>query len=365
MINRHTPMVALALAACACAGSAMAQSTTSVNILGVLDVGMQRTSNAQGAPLNRVETRHEPSHLTFTGTENLGGGMQARFVLGMSIAVDTGNSPSGFNRETYVALGSTQWGTVQVGRQYDTIVDLVAVDPPRFNSVNAVHLGNWDRTAGAYLNNSIKYRTPNLGGFTATMMVTLKEDATSATNIGKANGFSANYISGPLRLSAAYLRIDGASHRPLNDTGRSDLFGGTYATTAASVITDDRIGGFGAYYDVAGWRALGEVTQTRLTAPNGRREQLRTVSVGAVKDPNSIGFRPGFGVNYSTMAGSRWTSVFGVLDYYLSKRTDVYVRVVAQQAGSGPANQRAALFLEGPSSDRKQNVVGAGITHRF
>lgn len=352
----------VALAALACAGGAFAQSN--VTISGTLDVGVQHTTNVQGVTLNRLETRHEPSHITFSGAEDLGGGMQARFVLGMSVAVDSGNNAGGFNRESYVALGSNQWGSVQLGRQYDTIVDLVGVDAPRFNSVNAVHLGNWDRTAGSYINNVVKYRTPNLGGFTGTLMYSFKEDGTSATNTGKSVGAAGTYVSGPLRVSAAYLRMDGVSHRPLNDTGRTNLFGATFATPAAAIVTNDRVAGAGAYYDLAGWRALGEFTSTRLTAPTGRSETLRTTAVGVVKDPNSIGFRPGVGVNYSSMAGSHWTTVYGILDYYLSKRTDVYLRVVSQKA-TGAGNQRAALFLEGASSSRKQTVIGTGITHRF
>jgi predicted porin len=353
----------VALAALACTGSAFAQSN--VTISGVLDVGVQHNTNVGGGTLDRVETRHEPSHLTFSGTEDLGGGMFARFVLGMSVALDTGNNTGGFNRESYVALGSNQWGALQLGRQYDTIVDLVGVDAPRFNSVTAVHLGNWDRTAGAYVNNVVKYRTPNLGGFTGTLMYSPKEDGTSNTNSGASAGAAGTYVSGPLRLSAAYLRLDGGTHRPLNDTGRANLFGATFATTAATVVTDDRIAGLGAYYDFPGWRALGEFTRTKLTAPTGRSESLRTVALGVVKDPNTIGFRPGVGVNYSSMSGSHWTTFYGILDYYLSKRTDVYLRVVSQRATGGPTNQRAALFLESASSDRKQTVIGAGITHRF
>jgi predicted porin len=355
--------VALA-AALVCAGTASAQS--SVVVSGVLDVGVQQNSNVQGGRLRRVETRHEPSHLTFSGTEDLGGGLQARFVLGMSIALDTGASTN-WSRETYVSLGSNQWGTIRLGRQYDTILDLVGVDPPRFNSVNAVHLGNWDRTAGSYINNVVKYRTPTWGGFTGTLMVSPKEDGTSATNTGKSVGAAATYITGPFRFSAAYLDIQGASHRPFNDVGRTTLFGSTFAATTSALVTNDKITGAGMYYDFAGMRALGQYTRTRLTAAatTGRSETLSTTSLGLVMNPTGTGFRPSMGVNSSSMDGTRWTAIFGILDYYFSPRTDIYFRALTQKATGGPATQRAAMFLEGPSGDRKQTLMGAGITHRF
>lgn len=351
----------VATAAMACAAGAWAQS--SVTISGTLDVGYHWNSNAAAGGVSRVETRHEPSFVRFSGVEDLGGGLQARFALDMGVQVDSGSS-TGFSRESSVGLSSSRWGSITLGRQYDTMIDLVGVDPPRFNSVTAVHVGNWDRSAGNFLNNMIKYRTPNLGGFIGTVMYSPKEDGSSATNSGKSSGASGTYISGPLRVSAAVLRIEGLTHRPLNETGRSSLFGANFATTAASIVTKDTIGGIGAYYDVSGWRVLGEITRAKLEAPNGRTETYRTVAAGVVKTPNTLGLRPGVGMNYTALSDSRYTSAYAILDYYFSRRTDAYIRVITQRA-KGPAGQRAALYLEGPSSKDSQTVVGIGVTHRF
>jgi predicted porin len=140
------------------------------------------------------------------------------------------------------------------------------------------------------------------------------------------------------------------AHRPFNDLGRQTLFGATFATTAANVITDDKIAGIGAYYDVGPVRVLSRYTTTESTAVASQRsERLNTFSVGAVRIPNVLGLRPGIGVNYSSLGDSKWVPVYGILGYYLSKRTDVYLRVVSQGA-SGPAGQVATNFLEGPSS---------------
>lgn len=345
-----------------CSGTALAQGQVSMS--GTLDAGYHQNTNVQGKGLKRLESRHEPSFLRFSGFEDLGGGWQARFALDMSVQVDSGAS-NVWGREASVGLSSRDWGSITLGRQYDTMIDLVGVDPPRFNSVTAVHVGNWDRSAGNFLNNMVKYRTPSLGGLTGTVMYSPAEDGSSSTNSGKSMGAAATYVSGPLRVSAALLRIDGLTHRPLNEVGRSNAFGARFASTGASIVTNDTIGGIGAYYDLPGWRVLGEVTRAKLEAvTTGKRETYRTIAAGVVKSPNEIGFRPGVGVSYSAVSDSRYTSVYAILDYYFTRRTDAYVRVVSQRA-TGPAGQRAALYLEGPSSDSRQTVIGVGVTHRF
>jgi hypothetical protein len=70
-----------------------------------------------------------------------------------------------FNRTSIFGLSDKKWGTLTFGRQYDTLFDLVVVDPPRFNSVTAVHVGNWDRKSDVCVNNSIKYRSPKIAFF--------------------------------------------------------------------------------------------------------------------------------------------------------------------------------------------------------
>jgi outer membrane protein OmpU len=337
-------------------------SQGSVSIYGVLDIGTAYNSNIGGGSRKKVETRHEPSYWGLRGREDLGGGLAAIYQMEQSIAVDTGVA-NGFSRQALVGLSSTRYGTLTIGRQYDTIVDLVAVDPPRFNSVTGVHVGNYDRTAGVYVNNVIKYRSPTLDGVNGSLMYSPQEDGSSATNSGKSVGASLNYIQGPLRVSMAYLKIEGLTLRPFGDTGIDRLFGVSYANQATkTVLSNNTVLGLGAYYDIAGWRVLGQHTNTRLEAL-GRTEKMRTTALGFTRDPNDVGLRPGAGFNHTRMAGSTWNTAYGILDYYLSKRTDVYLRVLHQRASG--TNQVAALYLEGPSSKSTQTVVGLGVTHRF
>lgn len=354
-----------AVVAIGCAAAvAPAAAQSSVTISGSLDVGVNINNNAAGQRLVRLEQRHEPATLGFRGREDMGGGLTALFELVGSVAADSGTF-NAWDKQAVVGLSDTRWGTLTLGRNSDTISDLVPMDPPRYNSVTGVHVGNLDRTAGNYLNNSIRYRTPMVAGFWGNLLYSLKEDGTSTTNTRPSRGANLNYQQGPLRVTAAYLDVRGVSIRPYNALGIATLFGNSYAgNTTASIVVDQRIAGIGAYYDVGGVRLLGEATEVRLKVADKPTESLRTVALGVARDPAAgIGWRPAIGADYSTLNDSRWAKVYGILDYYISRRTDVYLRVISQQA-SGP-NQKAALYLEGPSASNRQTVTGFGMTTRF
>ncbi len=60
------------------------------------------------------------------GTEDLGGGLKAIFVLENGFNVFNGTLGQGgdeLGRQAYVGLPTTQFGTVTLGRQYDSVVD--------------------------------------------------------------------------------------------------------------------------------------------------------------------------------------------------------------------------------------------------
>ncbi|SFV11234.1 porin [Pseudoduganella namucuonensis] len=153
------------------ASSAMAQS--SVAVYGVLDSGVVYTtnSNAAGDAVVKVPslTGSVPSRLGFRGTEDLGGGLQAVFVLENGIGVDTGTAGQGgrlFGRQAYVGLKGA-YGTLMLGRQINmtflasvksdvlgpNLFSMSSIDPyiPNARSDNAIgYLGAFsDFTVGA------------------------------------------------------------------------------------------------------------------------------------------------------------------------------------------------------------------------
>lgn len=108
------------------AGVAHAQS--SVTLYGIIDEGFNVNTNAGGKHLyNLTSGVLQGSRFGLRGTEDLGGGLKAIFVLENGFDVNSGKLGQGglmFGRQAYVGL-SSQFGTVTLGRQYDSVVDYV------------------------------------------------------------------------------------------------------------------------------------------------------------------------------------------------------------------------------------------------
>src|ERR1700712_516811 len=107
------------------AGAAQAQS--SVTLYGIIDAGFVYNNNQAGQKLYSLNSGNlQGSRWGLRGTEDLGGGLKAIFVLENGFDVNTGKlGQSGleFGRSAYVGLSSAQFGTVTLGRQYDSVVD--------------------------------------------------------------------------------------------------------------------------------------------------------------------------------------------------------------------------------------------------
>jgi predicted porin len=111
----------MAILGCMAAQQSMAQSQ--VTIYGLVDTGVVYTTNstAAGNAIFKIPggTGSLPSRIGFKGTEDLGGGLQALFVLESGFAPDTGSLGQGnrlFGRQAFVGLKNS-YGTVMLGRQ--------------------------------------------------------------------------------------------------------------------------------------------------------------------------------------------------------------------------------------------------------
>jgi predicted porin len=159
-------LIALAVAGLV---SAPAFAQSNVTIYGIVDMGyVYRGDNVD----DDVKTRNgidsgvaNGSRLGFKGTEDLGNGLKAGFVLEQGILADTGNSAQGgrtFGRQSYASLGGN-FGTVALGRQY----------APQFllaDSVDPFSTGNMGAVNNIYgidvrLDNLAAYVSPTWGGF--------------------------------------------------------------------------------------------------------------------------------------------------------------------------------------------------------
>src|SRR5574338_760341 len=158
-------LIALAVAGLV---SVPAFAQSNVTIYGIVDMGYAyRGDNVVDGVKNRNGIDSgiaNGSRLGFKGTEDLGNGMKAGFVLEQGILADTGSSAQGrtFGRQSFAYLGGN-FGTVGLGRQYaPQFVLLDSLDPFGTGHVGA---SNNIYAIEVRLDNLVSYTSPSWNGF--------------------------------------------------------------------------------------------------------------------------------------------------------------------------------------------------------
>ena len=107
------------------------------------------------------------------GTEDLGGGLKAIFVLENGFNSGNGTIGQGgaiFGRQAYVGLSQSQYGTVTFGRQYSFSTDILGSNySTGGNTVAgnyAYHVNDLDQLTSSRINNAVKFQSANYSGFT-------------------------------------------------------------------------------------------------------------------------------------------------------------------------------------------------------
>src|SRR6201996_94865 len=201
----------LALAALgAFAGVAHAQS--SVTLYGIIDEGFNINTNSGGKHLYNLSSGVlQGSRFGMRGTEDLGGGLKAVFVLENGFDVNSGKLGQGgdmFGRQAYVGL-SSPFGTVTLGRQYDSVVDYVGPLEvgDQWGGYIAAHPDDLDNFNNANrVNNAIKFTSANYAGLTFGGLYSLGGIA-GQTGRNQIWSGGVGYSNGPLVLGAGYLNV--------------------------------------------------------------------------------------------------------------------------------------------------------------
>ncbi len=153
--------------------AANAHAQSSVTLYGVIDEGIDYVNNSGGHSLWRMRDGTYDgvygSRWGLKGSEDLGGGLSAIFKLEAGFSTENGQSRQGgrlFGRQAYVGLSDTRFGTVTLGRQYDSVVDyLQPVTAPGQLAGPLVHAGDIDNTDNSFrVDNSVKYASPKKAG---------------------------------------------------------------------------------------------------------------------------------------------------------------------------------------------------------
>lgn len=336
----------VALAALAVVGAASAQST--VTIYGRLDAGYSNNvttatttagvstdTRAHGINNNGLAT----SYWGMKGSEDLGGGLRANFNLETSVGIDTGADGGSFDRISTLGV-SGNFGSVMVGRFY-TPMFLTTLASDVFGAGGAYTVNLF--TDGVRSSDAFWYTTPNMGGFSATLMLGRNDTGTTAAAATTgATGLSASYAAGPLFVGAALSKTEstvgvvnaentGSALTATYNFGPAKLFAGhirgkTTADTTISTFT--------------------EQTETNLgvSVPMGAATFMLAYGRNT-KDVTTLG----------SVAGQTGTDVVAGVTYDLSKRTALYFK-------TGRVNSLDNTTL---LAGTKTSITSLGMRHLF
>lgn len=354
----------------------------SVTLYGIVDDGLTYVNNAgkAGAIVSMVSGVLQGSRWGVKGTEDLGGGLKTIFQLESGFNTNTGalgGGGLGFSRLSYVGLSSDKFGTVTVGRQYDTIQDYL--QPTTMNGnwgADFSHAGDIDNSDNSFfINNAIKYNSINYSGLQFEALYALGGKAGSATANSTVAG-GVGYTNGPIYLTAVYE----SAKNPATQFPGGNFVGNQVTPSANGPFgyvgnpANMQVIGVGGTYAI-GKAMLGlDYTNTRFGSANGTNSSVlfdnyelwgqyavspaTTLSAGytftAVK------------VNYLASSNRPKYNQFNVMaDYRLSKRTDIYFMGVYEKASGGAYADIFDGWPAGQSTTTNQVLTRIGIRTKF
>lgn len=379
----------VALAALAVVGAASAQST--VTMYGLVDMGIATLKDSNSLGQANVDTvkngvqqgTMSNSRIGFKGTEDLGGGLKANFVLEYAVNPDEKTTTMD-NRLGTVGL-SGNFGALTVGRQYTPYHNVQAA-MDLLGNLNATpgYVVNAHNFNGGRASNSVNYTSPTFSGFTGALQVSAGPTAsgTESANVagksadGKGYGLSGIYAAGPLVAGVAYNSITAPTSQVAGIagiTGGANLVGfgttaavaagvsaagaATAAVAATDVSTEVKVWAAGASYDfnvVKASLAYSALTDTKLVGPEVTSKGYN-FSIAAPFGATTVAANLGRATVKKDAGIDATTTGYQLLaSYALSKRTNAY-------ATYGSDKTTAA----GVTGEVKRTSTAVGIRHAF
>ena len=397
--------------------SSLALAQSSVNLYGIVDVGLTSTSGLRdGTARQLVSGIMEGSRFGVRGDEDLGGGYRALFTLEHRLELDNGsisNRPvtgsqlpdrasqaaflglplafqpvvdavaGNIGSTVGVNLGGTFWdrqaylgfvtpvGGILAGRQYTPAYEVVATfDTMRTESaLSAGQVGSIPASVDIRANNSLAYRI-RLGGFSAALMVTATEGSTTT---GRLIGMNAIYKGGRFSVGLGHNeRENELGQKSLRSTvlgGTLDLGPGRISALVGQVQDDNP----------TGLSSIGALVAPQVGAANA--VLIQDAFIDALRQDAQlmhIGYRIVSGAHTVSAAYSLYddrrdanadTASYGVAyTYSLSKRTDLNAVLTRfDNSGLGQAAPGGAGYLGGvtASADTDSTSIALGLRHRF
>ena len=336
---------------CCAAAAITAHAQSSVQIYGVMDVFAGQIKNTGGGlAATRTTEVVNPGGMTtsfvgFRGTEDLGGGLGAVFALESFIRADTGqigrNDADPFwGRLAVVGLESSTWGTVTLGRHV-TPYSLATTNFTPFAgsttlSTSFANVFRNNLQGDTRFNNSVRYRSPNMKGFTVDAVWSLGREIDQGPDFHRDRAFD-----GTLRYTSAnWSVITGTRQINLNASNDDHeqsayMIGGMYDFKVVQV--------YAQAHDIEE-----RFANPTLNVKRRSYDASLAIPIGPGQLSASVGWTRTSDTN-PAVPNSRHSWAIGY-NHYLSKRTDLYAAVFKD-------------MLKQPDSG--QQIVAFGMRHRY
>ncbi|BCF93546.1 MULTISPECIES: porin [Paraburkholderia] len=371
-----------------------AHAQSSVTLYGLLDAGITyankvATSTGHDSLVKYGDGVASGSRWGLRGTEDLGGGLKALFVLESGFSTGDGTSGQGgalFGRQAFVGVAKDGIGALTFGRQYSFSTDYIGANYTMGSQTPAgnyaYHINDLDQLTSSRINNAVKFSSANFAGLTFGAMYgfsnstqfagtpTTTAGTTTTQGSSSTYSFGANYANGPFGIGAAYTNIRFPS-------GATPAFSVSIANVNTLGLRDLETFGVGARYAIASGLVFANWTHTKFEPLSGESSKLNNYEIGG-----RWGFTPalsaGLGYTFSKLDDrfeGKWHQINSSVDYALSKRTDVYLLGIYQKAsGSNVVAGRnvpvqaeigsSSSFI-GNAGANTQFVTRVGLRHRF
>ena len=320
VFNKYHCLWCFIVAALATLAATTAFAQSSVQVVGVFDPSFANTQTTFGnnTSVTNQSIRNNTqgtSQITFKGTEDLGGGLKANFLIenDFDAGKDARNGVAGTAPASNANLGSLGgelflnleggFGKIAMGAPNTPTLSAQSQNPfgtkigGGFGQINSGKVRN---------NNTLMYSTPTMAGFTAHLAYSNKtKDATGLTTTADITDIGLFYVNGPL-----------------------DVKFSSYKVAATATVVEKTDNNLTAAYDL-GVAKLGVAyfTQKQTALADAKGMSLfATVPLSA-----NLSLLANFGQNDSALATNLDSKISAVgLKYSFSKMTSVYARYVDQ-----------------------------------
>lgn len=350
------------------AGLAGAVQAQNVTIYGLLDQAVEHLgSTAAGGGLWRMPglTGTFSSRIGLRGSEDLGGGLRAVYVLEQGFGLDTGTlnqGGRGWGRQSYVGLAGP-WGTVSFGRQYTmlfwSLLDADIIGPSLFGS------GSLDSyIPNARVDNAFAWRG-RFGGLDLGATYSLGRDSVNAGPSPAGTNCGESADSKACREFSVLAKYDTASWGAALAVDEIRGGPGAFAGLTSSALTDRRT-------SLNGWARFGALKLAGGVVARDNQGSATTPKsdlwyLAAAYDVTPALVLDGEWLNLKFKNSANQADLYVVRGVYsLSKHTAVYATLgrIAND-GTLALSVSGAAAGGGPVAGGSQTGFGAGLRHSF